>query len=156
MRTLRLVSIAASAEGLALRRQARRLAFQAAFAGVAIVFLVCTLAAAHVAGYFALLLIPLAPLYAALVLLGIDVVIAVVFALIALRSAPDKIEIEARQVRDQARQQIALTAATAGALAPLARILGLRRVSGLVIGALAAQYLARSMSRGDQRAGRKT
>jgi hypothetical protein len=156
MRTLRLISIAASAEGLALRRQARRLALQAALGAVAAVFLLCALASAHVAGYFALLLIPLKSLYAALILLGIDIVIMAIFAIIASsRSSPDKIEIEARQVREQARQQIALTAATAGALSPLARILGLRRVSGLVIGALAARFLARTMSAGEKSEVRK-
>ena len=150
MRTLRLVNIAASAEGLALRRQARRLAIQAAMAAVAAIFVLYALASAHVAGYFALLMIPLRPLYASLILLGIDIVIVAIFAIIAMRSRPDKIELEARQVREQARQQLVLTAATAGALAPVARMLGLRHVSGLVIGALAARYLTRSTPSGEK------
>lgn len=155
MRTLRLVNIAASAEGLALRRQARRLAIQAAMAAVAVIFVLYALASAHVAGYFGLLMVPLKPVYAALILLGVDIVIMAIFATIAMRSSPDKIELEARQVREQARQQLMLTAATAGALAPVARMLGLRHVSGLVIGALAARYLTRPPSSAEKSAVRK-
>ena len=66
---------------------------------------------------------------------------AVIFGLLAMRSTPDRIEREAIQVRDQAKQQLAIAAATASTFAPIARLMGLRHVSGLVIGALATRYL---------------
>ncbi len=142
MRALRLARIAAEAEGLRLRQMASRRASQAALAAVAAVFLICALAVAHFAGWLALVKV-VEPLYAALILFGIDLVIAIVLGVLARSSSPRRVEREAIQVRDQAKQQLALAAATAGAFAPAARLLGLRHVSGLVIGALATRYLAR-------------
>jgi hypothetical protein len=138
MRTLGLARIAAQAEGLVLRRHARRIVVQAVMGAVAVVFVVCALA--HFAGWLALVMV-VAPVYAALIVFGVDVVIAVIFGLLAMRSSPDRIEREAILVRDQAKQQLAITAATASTFAPVARLLGLRHVSGLVIGALATRYL---------------
>lgn len=140
MRSLRLARIAAQAEGLVLRRHARRIVVQAAMGAVAVVFVICALALAHFAGWLALVNV-VAPVWAALIVLGVDIVIALILGLMAMRSSPDRIEREAIQVRDQARQQLAIAAATASTFAPIARVMGLRHVSGLVIGALATRYL---------------
>ena len=140
MRTLRLARIAAEAEGLILRRHLRRVVVQAVLGAVVIIFLIAALALAHFAGWLALLRV-VAPVYAALIVFGVDVVIAVILGLLAMRSSSDRIEREAIQVRDQAKQQLAIAAATAFTFAPIARIMGLRHVSGLVIGALATRYL---------------
>ena len=142
MRALRLARIAAQAEGLQLRQQLRRRIVQAVMGVIAVVFVICALAVAHFAGWLALVDV-VQPVYAALILLAIDVVIAAVFGLLASRSSPGRVELEARQVRDQAKQQLAIAAATAGAFAPVARMLGLRHVSGLLIGALTTRYLSR-------------
>jgi len=140
MRTLSLARIAAQAEGLVLRRHARRIVVQAVMGVIAVVFVVCALALAHLAGWLALVKVVM-PVYAALIVLGVDIVIAAIFGLLAMRSSPDRIEREAILVRDQAKQQLAIAAATASTLAPVARLMGLRHVSGLVIGALATRYL---------------
>jgi hypothetical protein len=140
VRTLSLARIAAQAEGLVLRRHARRIVVQAVLGTVAVIFVVCALALAHFAGWLALVSV-VAPVYAALIVLGVDIVIAAIFGLLATRSSPDRIEREAILVRDQAKQQLAIAAATASTLAPVARLMGLRHVSGLVIGALATRYL---------------
>ncbi len=143
MRSLRLARIAAEAEALRLRRQIRRRIIQAIMGAVAVVFVICTLAVAHFAGWLALVQV-VTPLIAALIVLGVDVVLAAIFGFLAMRSSPDRVEREAIIVRDQAKQQLAITVATASAFAPVARLLGLRHVSGLLIGALATRYLTRS------------
>jgi uncharacterized membrane-anchored protein YhcB (DUF1043 family) len=140
MRTLRLARIAAQAEGLVLRRHVRRRAIQAVLGLIALIFLVSALAVAHLAGWLALVRV-VRPVYAALIVLGVDVVLGVIFGLLAMRSTPDRIEREAILVRDQAKQQLAIAAATASTFAPVAKLMGLRHVSGLVIGALATRYL---------------
>jgi len=142
VRTLRLARIAAEAEGLRLRQMARRRAVQAVFGAIAVVFVICAVAVLHFAGWLALVQV-VAPLYAALIVFGVDVVIAAILGFMATRSAPNRTEREAIQVRDQAKQQLAIATATAGAFAPVARMLGLRHVSGLVIGGLATRYLTR-------------
>lgn len=110
---------------------------------VAAIFAMCFLATAHFTGWLALVKV-VSPLTAALIVLAIDLVIAGIFGLLATRSSPDRVEQEAIMVREQAKQQLAITAATAGAFAPVARMLGLRHVSGLLIGALATRFLARA------------
>ncbi len=140
MRTLSLARIAAQAEGLVLRRHARRIIVQAVMGAIAVIFLICALAVAHFTGWLALVKV-VQPVYAALIVLGVDVVIALIVGLLAMRSTPDRIEREAILVRDQAKQQLAIAAATASTFAPVARLMGLRHVSGLLIGALATRYL---------------
>lgn len=142
MRTLRLARIAAQAEGLRLRRMARRRGMQAAMGAVAVVFLICALALVHFTAWLALVHV-VAPVWAALIVLGVDLVLTAIFAYLATRSSPDRVEREAIQVRDQAKQQLAIAAATASTFAPIARLMGLRHVSGLVIGALATRFLTR-------------
>jgi len=142
MRTLKLARIAAEAEGLRLRRMARRRGIQVAEGVVAVTFLCFGLMAAHFAGFLALLKV-VAPLAAALIVLGVDLLLTLVFGFLAMHSTPSRIEQEAFQVREQAKQQLAIATATATTWAPVARSLGLRHLSGLVIGALATRYLTR-------------
>ena len=144
MRTLRLVNIAASAEGLRLRRMIARIKSQAIYGVIAIVFLLAAFFGLHVVGFFALQMIPLSPLYSALIVFGVDLVFGLILGILASRSSTDRIEMEAKQVSHQARQQLAIAAATAGTFAPIARLAGLKYVSGLAIGALTARYLAQS------------
>jgi hypothetical protein len=142
MRTLRLARIAAEAEGLRLRAMARRRLNQVILGAVACLFALCALAIAHFAGWLALVTV-VRPLYAALVLLGIDVVIAAVVGLLAGRSSPSRAELDAMLVRDQAKQQLAVATATAAAIGPISRMLGLRGLPSVIVGALAARYLSR-------------
>ncbi len=109
---------------------------------VAAVFAICFIAVAHFTAWLALVKV-VSPLIAALIVLAVDLVITGILGFLASRSSPDRVEREAIVVRDQAKQQLAITAATASAFAPVARLLGLRHVSGLLIGALATRYLTR-------------
>lgn len=126
MKTLRLARIAAEAEGLRLRRQASRMAVRLVLAGVAAAFGAAAVALGHVAVWFALRSgAGMVPWAAALVLGGIDLVIALAFLLIAALSGPGRVEIEALQVRQRALQQAAGTLAVGTMLLPAFRI-GLR------------------------------
>ncbi|MBO0709920.1 MAG: hypothetical protein J2P47_01435, partial [Acetobacteraceae bacterium] len=87
MRTLRLARIAAEAEGLRLRRMARRRGIQVAEGVVAVTFLCFGLMAAHFAGFLALIKV-VAPLAAALIVFGVDLLLTLIFALLAMRSTP--------------------------------------------------------------------
>jgi hypothetical protein len=105
MRTLRLARVAAEAEGLLLRRQMRRVVISALLACAATLFLAAALAMAHAAFWFHFA--PAwGPVDAALVLFGIDVVIAAILGLLATRTPPDRIVEQARTVRDQALREM--------------------------------------------------
>jgi len=110
MRTLRLAQIAAEAEGLRLRRQARRTAFRVATGVIGLMFLGWALVFAHVAVWYWLhkaagWTVP----GAAMAVAGGDLVIAAFLALLAAQSMPGRVEREALQVRRHA-----LESATSG------------------------------------------
>jgi len=105
-------------------RQGRRLAFGM----VAFIFVVGVLILAEVAGWQALRLY-VASIDATLILLGVNLVIAVIFGLLAVRSSPGHAEQEALRVRQQAleaaRGSLALTT-----MVPVATTLLRRRRGG--------------------------
>jgi hypothetical protein len=140
MRTASLARIAAQAEVLRLRRQGRRAAFRASYGVVAGVFVVGALAAAHVAIVLALLA-NFQPIVAVLIVGAGDVVVAVVFGLLAARDRPDAIEREARQVKETALAELGETMALASLVGPVLRLIGTRKVYGLALAALSARYL---------------
>lgn len=141
MRVLRLARVAAEAEVLRLRRRLRRTAVRAAFAAVGAVFAVAALCFAHVAVYLAIAR-NLGPVSAALLVLGGDILIALICALIAGISSPDRVELEALQVRERAQQQIEETLAAAAVAAPLARLVGRPRILGVMLALLLPRLLA--------------
>jgi hypothetical protein len=129
MRTLRLARVAAEAEALLLRRRLRQVAIRAVLGTVATVFLLGALAMLHV--YVWVRLVPeWGPAMTALALAGADAAVAVIFALVALRTPADPIAISAVAVRDQAMNEMR-NAFTVGAL--------LRPLTGIVL----EQWLAR-------------
>src|SRR5690349_11309895 len=77
-------------------RQGRR----AAFGAVALVFALAVLVLGEVTAWFALYL-RFAAIPTTLILLGINLIIAVTFGLLAMRSSPSRAEREALQVRQQ-------------------------------------------------------
>ena len=103
-----------------LARQGRR----AAFGAVAVIFVL-----GEVAGWQVLRLY-VAPISATLILLGIDLVIAVVFGVLALRSSPGHVEREAIKVRRDAFDAARGALSLAAALPVATSLLGLRRRSG--------------------------
>ena len=101
MRAVELAKIAATAEALRLRRIVRRQGIRAAFGAVAGIFAVAVLVVLHVVGWHSLLG-HVTPVQASLIILAVDFVIMVVFAILAIRDAPDPIEQEALAIRQQA------------------------------------------------------
>jgi hypothetical protein len=103
MRTLRLARIAAEAEGLRLRRQARRAVSRMAAGLIGLMFIGWALAFAHLAAWYWLRdTVGWPEAGTAIVLAGGDLVIAAFLVLLAARSAPGRVEREALLVRRHA------------------------------------------------------
>jgi hypothetical protein len=105
MRPLRLARIAAEAEGVRLRQLARRTVFRAVCGIVALVFLAGALAFCHFAIWFWLRQ-SFAPPAAALIIAGGDLLLAIVLGVLAARSSPGRVEVEALAVRRRAVESI--------------------------------------------------
>jgi len=144
MRTLTLARLAAQAEVLVLRRQATAVARRAAYGAVAAVFGLGVLVLLHVAGYIALLQYALvSPFAATLVLLGVDVLFALLFGLLASGTITDPVLAEARLVRDQSLEQVRESLTLAALVRPAGRVLGRKHMYGVVLAALTAQFLGK-------------
>ncbi len=141
MRSLKLAKIAAQAELLRLRRYGDRQIGRAVLGAVALVFLLACVAVLHFAGYFALLRAGIAPVWATLIVAGVDLLLALALGLAALRNKPGRLEREALDVRLAAQHQLMEAAATTAVVAPVLRSLGLRKAYGLALAALTARYL---------------
>jgi uncharacterized membrane protein len=101
MRAVELAKVAANAEALRLRQLASRQAMRAAYGAVAAVFGLAVLVLVHVVLYNILVLY-VSPLVASLILLALDLVVAGICGLKALKSTPSAIEEEALAIRKQA------------------------------------------------------
>ena len=102
-----------------MARQGRR----AAFAFTALIFALAVLALAEVTGWLALRL-HFEPIPVTLILLGVNLVIAAVFGVLATRSSPGHMEQEALRVRRQALDAARGTLALAAAVPAMTRLLG--------------------------------
>ena len=100
VRSVSLLKIAAEAELLRYRCMAARQGRRAAFGAVALVFVLAVLVLGELAAWLALYL-RFAAIPTTLILLGINLIIAVTFGLLAARSSPSHAEREALQVRQQ-------------------------------------------------------
>jgi hypothetical protein len=101
MRAVNLARIAAEAEILRIQHMLKRQGMRAALGLVAILFALGVLVLAHVAGWQVLrLYVP--PIYATLILLGVDLVVAAIFGILAARSSPNPDEREALTIRQRA------------------------------------------------------
>ena len=101
MRSLNLLKLALDAEILRLRAMVVRHGRRAAFGLIALVFVLAVVALAEIAGWQGLRL-GVEAIPATLILLGINLVFAAVFGLLAARSSPGDAEREALRVRQQA------------------------------------------------------
>jgi len=100
MRSVNLLKIAAEAELLRYRSMAARQGRRAAFGAIALLFMLAVLALGEVAAWLALYQ-RFAAIETTLILLGINLVIAIVFGLLAARSSPSLAEREALRIRQQ-------------------------------------------------------
>ncbi len=131
MRLVSLGRVAARAEKLRLQRLVRRQVMRAAMAAAAAVFALALLAALHVAGGLALAP-SVGPVYAALIVAAVDLVLVAVLGFLAASDQPDRIELEATRVSQEARAQMAEAAIMATVIAPVMRRVGLGVVDRLI------------------------
>ena len=125
MRTLRLAQVAAQAEALIVKRTALRYGRRAAYGAVAAVFGLALLVMVHVTGWLALTGFGgITPFWSSVIVLGVDLLIAGLFALLARGSLPDPIEREARDLRDRSLLELRNTALLGFALGPAGRVAG--------------------------------
>jgi Putative Actinobacterial Holin-X, holin superfamily III len=110
LRPLRLARIAAEAEGLRLRYMAQRTATRAILGAIALVFLLGALAFFHAAFWFWLRRHFESPA-TSLIVAGADLLVALLFGLVASRSSPGRLEREALDVRRRALENATSTLA---------------------------------------------
>jgi hypothetical protein len=118
MRAVNLAKVAAEAEILRIQHMLKRQGMRAAFGLVAVLFVLGVLVLAHIAGWQVLRLY-VTPIYATLILLGVDLVIAAIFGILAARSSPSHHEREALAIRQRALHE-ARSSLALGALIPIA------------------------------------
>jgi hypothetical protein len=118
MRAVNLAKVAAEAEILRIQHMLKRQGMRAALGLVAVLFALGMLVLAHVAAWQVLrLYVP--PIYATLILLGADLVVAAIFGTLAARSSPSGDEREALALRQRALHE-ARSSLALGALIPVA------------------------------------
>jgi hypothetical protein len=129
MRPIRLARIAAEAEGVRLRGMMTRIVTRAILAVVALVFVIGALVFGHVAAWYELRVgLDLSYLATAGILGGADLLVALILLLLASRSSPSRVEIEAREVRRRAIEGIGSALTLTQLVLPVFRIVsGMRR-----------------------------
>ena len=143
MRLLQLARTAWDAEMLHLRRQARAHGFQAAYAAVALVFGLMLLVMLHITAFVALLPSQ-GPVWAALIVAFVDLLLLALFGFLARRAGRDPVAIEAKLVRQEAVRQMGDSAARVAVLAPLLRSQSVKKgFAGAAMTALAVGLLSR-------------
>ena len=100
VRSVNLLKLAAEAEVLRYRSMAARQGRRAAFGAIALVFVLAVLVLGEVAAWLAIYL-RFPAIETTLILLGINLILAIPFGLLAVRSSPSRAEHEALQVRQQ-------------------------------------------------------
>jgi hypothetical protein len=118
MRAVRLVKVAAEAEILRIQHMLKRQGMRVAFGLVAVVFGLGVLVLANVAAW-QLLRLYVSPISATLILLGVNLVLAAIFGMLAARSSPGRAEREALAIRRRAVNE-AQSSLALGALVPIA------------------------------------
>ncbi|MFL5256133.1 MAG: hypothetical protein ACJ8AI_25210 [Rhodopila sp.] len=123
LRPVRLTRIAADAEILRWRAFAARTITRIVCALIALIFVIGVLTIAHVAAWLALRVnAGLQYYWVALILGGVDLIIALVLLLIASRSTPSKVEREALEVRQRAVAGLTTTLSLAQLALPMLRV----------------------------------
>lgn len=118
MRAVDLAKIAVEAEILRIQHMLKRQGMRAAFGFVAVAFALGVLVLANVAGWQMLRLYVM-PIYATLILLGINLLLAAMFGFLAAKSSPGHAEREALAIRQRALHE-ARSSLALGALLPIA------------------------------------
>jgi hypothetical protein len=129
MRPIRLARIAAEAEGVRLRGMMTRIVTRVILAVIGLVFVIGALVFGHVAAWYGLRIgLDQSYLVTTGILGGADLLVAVILLLLASRSSPSRVEIEAREVRRKAIEGIGSALTLTQLALPLLRIVsGTRR-----------------------------
>ncbi len=118
MRAANLAKVAAQAELLRIQYMLKRQGMRVALGLIAAIFLLAVITFANVAGWQVASMY-VAPIYATLIMLGMNLLLSVIFGILGIRSAPSRGERDALQVRQQALQE-ARSALTISAIVPIA------------------------------------
>ena len=130
MRSVNLVKVAIEAEILRYKSMAARQGRRAGFGVAALIFGTGFLVSLEIAGWQVARMY-LLPIYATLCVMGFNLLVAVGFGVLAMRSSPSRSEIDALDVRKKALQALR-TSMTISALIPAAGYLWRRRGRGKV------------------------
>ena len=117
---------------------------RAVYGAVAAVFAIAVLVLLHVVA-FQLLARVVAPWLASLIVLAVDLVVAGIFGYLAMSNTPDPIEVEAKQVRQQAIIEMRKSLTVMAMAAEVSGLVLRRNRTGTVrmLGGIAARVLAR-------------
>jgi hypothetical protein len=126
LRSFRLAGAAAEAEKLRLGQLLQRNVRRIIVAVLAAVFFIAALGSAHVAVWFALAT-HFAPAIAGLILMIIDLLVCLVFALLAWRYPVSRAEMEAQAIRDSAWRGLVSGAGTSVLLGLVSMLMRQRR-----------------------------
>jgi hypothetical protein len=131
MRPFRLARIAAEAEGVRLRGMATRIVTRVVFAIVALFFVMGAVIFVHIAAWYEVRTgLDQSYLATAGILGGCDLLLAIILWLMASRSTPSSVEIEALEVRRKAIEGIGSALSVTQLMLPVFRLmsgLGRRR-----------------------------
>jgi hypothetical protein len=123
MRPFRLARIAAEAEGVRLRGMMTRIATRVVLAVVAFIFVLGALVFAHVAAWYEIRTdLNQSYLVTAGILGGTDLVLAIILLLLANRSSPSRVEVEALEVRRKAIEGLSSALSLTQIALPLIRL----------------------------------
>lgn len=135
--------LAARAEGLRLRRLARRQVRRAVYGVIAAAFAIALLVMLHALLYFALADFGhIRPFFAALIVFVVDLVLAAIFGVLAAGAGRDPVEAEAGQLRDRSLAELREQMAALALVRPAARLIGARGAYGATLLTLLLRYLA--------------
>jgi hypothetical protein len=140
MRSLRLLGVAAQAEGLRLKRELALTVRGVVFQAAAAVFGVAALILLHVSGYSALAE-EFGPALGALMVAGVDLALAGVLLLLGRRGT-DRVADEALQLRNESLAALQRTSLTGEALRAVAW-----RSPAAAMGGAIADHLVRTLAR---------
>ena len=127
MRSVNLAKVAIQSEILRYKAMAARQGRRAAFSLLALIFGFGFLITLEIA-IWQVLRMYILPIYATLCLLGFNLLIAVAFGFVAMRSSPSRAEIDALDVRKTAVKALQRSL-TMGALVPVTGMLWRRRAA---------------------------
>jgi hypothetical protein len=143
MRAVKLAKVAAQAERLRVQALVRRQVRRAVIGVAGTIFAVGALGSAHLVAWLSLLP-AVGPLWASVVLLVFDLLVALGLGAVAFYSKPGEIESEAQRLKQQALGQMKLDLAMSALVPALGLFIGTKRArGGMLLAGLASRLMRR-------------